>query len=162
MQQLFGLPPEAFAPVVLIRVGDIPPESGGSRGPMLYSQRQRLAKPWASATVANSSLLRNSSRTSNCSPRCRRPSCWLNRTESSTTPTDRTQRCKGERPWRSSSNGKRPDYAPALRRTGAAKGGHVSVAEGNRSWYGSTSNTLSIIPLRVVFDSGCLKTANGL
>ena len=29
--------------------------------PTEYAQRQRLAKPWASATVANSSVLRNSS-----------------------------------------------------------------------------------------------------
>ncbi|MCX6123830.1 MAG: hypothetical protein NTV34_03660, partial [Proteobacteria bacterium] len=43
-------------------------------------------------------------------------------TGSSTTSIDRIRLSRGVRPWKSSSNGKRPDHPPALIRTGAAKG----------------------------------------
>ena len=54
--------------------------------------------------------------------RCKKPSCWQSSTESSTTSTDRIRLSRGVRPWKFSSNGKRPNHPPALLRTGAAKG----------------------------------------
>jgi hypothetical protein len=56
------------------------------------------------------------------SHRCRRPSCWLSNTDSSTKPTEQIRRSRGVRPWRSSRKGKRPDYPTALRRSRPAKG----------------------------------------
>ena len=71
--------------------------------------------------------------------RCKKPSCWQSSTESSTTSTDRIRRSRGVRPWKSSSNGKRPDHPPALIETGAAKG--VTSPESAQAPYGQQART---------------------
>ena len=55
-------------------------------------------------------------------PRCKKPSFWQSSTTSSATSTDRIRLSKIVRPWKSYSNGKRPDHPSALIRTGAAMG----------------------------------------
>ena len=58
-------------------------------------------------------------------PRSKKPGCWQSSTGSSTTSTDRIPLPRGERPWKSSSNGKRPDQPTSSHRNWSTKGGHV-------------------------------------
>ena len=47
--------------------------------------------------------------------------------ESGTTSTDRIRCSRGVRPWKSSSNGKRPNHPTSFHKNWSSKGGHVTV-----------------------------------
>jgi hypothetical protein len=61
------------------------------------------------------------------SHRCWKQRDWQSNTGLNTTATDRTRLFRGVRPWKSSSNGRRPDHPTSSHRNWTTDGGHVTV-----------------------------------
>ena len=79
-------------------------------------------------------------------PHYKKPSFWQSSTGSSTTSTDRIRLSRGVRPWKSSSNGKRPDQPTSSHKNWSSKGGHVTGV--SRRWSGSTHHLQQSYPKR--------------